>query len=174
LRCRAQQFSNASTAASRGRYLQSTLMMQTFTPYILFAVGLTLILYAVINSDKKAKLRQTGQEAEGIIFDIDKGYQDFSIENEVLSTFQDRSKKVWVRFVTQKLEWVTAPIDQDFQIFFSFQYSKRDKVKIFYDSDNPNNFYVDTKQSALIGRLIILLSGVGMVIAGYTQLTHAN
>lgn len=148
-------------------------MLHTFGPYVLMAVGLTLVLYALINSDKKAKLRDSGLEAEGIVFDV-QNQRDYTFENEIMKEFQDRSKNIIVRFVTNKLEWVTAPIDQDFQMFYTWQYSQGDKVKVFYDPENPNNFYVDTKQSVLVGRLSLIASGAGMAVAGYYQIAHLS
>jgi len=37
---------------------------------------------------------------------------------------------------------------QDFAIYFTNQYKVGDKVSVYYDIKNPENFLVDTKQSS--------------------------
>jgi hypothetical protein len=144
-------------------------MMHIFLPYSYFVIGLAILLYGLFKKDKKAILRQTGIQVEGIIFDMNRDYNT-SIENEIISQFEDTNNKVVVRFVTEQLTWITAPINQDFRLFYLWQYSPGDKVLVFYDRDKPDNFYVDTKQSALLGRTILVISGVLLLLLGFQQM----
>ena len=74
--------------------------------------------------------------------------------------------KVIIRFVTRKQEWITGPIDQDFKIFFTGQYKDGDTVKVYYNPTLPSEFYVDTKQSELVTRIIGGLTGTCLTIIG--------
>jgi Protein of unknown function (DUF3592) len=139
-------------------------MLESLIPYIAIAIGIVAILYAVLkSSDQNAILRQTGQKVEGIIFNRD------------YSTYDSNTKdKVTVRFVTDKLEWITADINQDFSFFYTGQYKPGDKLIVYYDKEDPNKFYVDTKQSEVIGRLIGIIVGFIFIAFGVYQFLNPS
>ena len=130
-------------------------MNQTFfaeyQPYIFIATGLLVLGFSVFSESGKSILKKTGVPVDGIIFE-----QDYS--NNSGSTYT--KDKISVRFVTQTLEWITGTIEQDFQTFYTGQYKNGETVKVYYDKDNPSNFYIDTKQSELIARIVIGLVGL--------------
>jgi len=143
--------------------------MNNFTPYITLVIGSAFLLFGLLKTDKKAKLRQTGQKVEGIVFDKQRADR-LPVSTELIDDLQDFSDKIIIRFVTDELLWVTAPMNQDFQVLFPFQYKPGDKVTVYYDKDNPNIFYVDSKQSAIIGRLAMLVIGIGLIVTGLSML----
>ncbi len=51
-------------------------------------------------------------------------------------------------------------------MFYYRQYKVGDKVKVYYDKNNPSNFYVETKQSEMIGRLMFAAIGLGFFLVG--------
>lgn len=100
---------------------------------------------------------------EGIIFDQD--------ENDFSFYAADASKtKIVIRFVTQREEWITGVMNQDFQVLYTGQYKNGDKVKVYYDEKVPSNFYVDTKQPEWLGRLILGITGLVFALIGLYQL----
>jgi len=129
------------------------------TPYILIIAGLIGALLSIFKTTKNKILIQSGQKTEGIIFD----QRASSFDNN------NTNDKVVVRFVTDKQEWITKEIDQDFAVFFTGQYKKGDRITIFYDRNNPNNFYVANKQSETIGRVFLFVVGVTIAAVGLYQ-----
>ena len=115
----------------------------------------------------KSKLKQTGIAVDGIVFE-----QGF--DNSFNQSFDNSSSftkdKVTIRFVTQTGEWITGVIKQDFQVFYTGQYKNGDTVKVYYDKDNPSDFYVDTKQSELTGRLVFGSVGLIFLLVGLYKL----
>ena len=112
----------------------------------------------MVNS-KRSKLKQTGIPVDGIIVERDIGNSYYLVKD-----------KITIRFVTLNQEWITALIDQDFQVSYTGQYKEGETVKVYYDKDNPSNFYVDTKQSELKGKLIAAVVGLAFVLCGLYEL----
>ncbi len=138
------------------------LNISQYLPFAALVVGLFLIAFAILNDDKKSHLKKDGIQAEGIVFQQDEG---FNIANNYIADRRFNIKdNVQIRFVTKKEEWITGPIDQDFQIFFPLQYSNGDTVKLYYNPDNPAEFYVDSMQSSIGVRVLIGLAGLAMVL----------
>ncbi len=135
-----------------------------YLPYLSLAIGLIAIAFSILYVSKKSKLKQTGICVDGIIFKQDTedySQSDISAEN-----------KITVRFVTQKKDWITGDIGQDFQFFYSGQYKDGESVIIYYDEHNPSNFYVDTKQSEIIGRMFIAIIGLVFLSVGLFKLLY--
>lgn len=124
-------------------------------PYIMIAYGLGTILYCLLTDTKYEKLKKTGLKAEGIIFDLD-------YDANPITSFNDTNIKdeVTVRFVTKEKEWITGKIKQPFVVYFTNQYKPGGKVIVYYNPDNPSEFFLDSKQSEFIGRLLFLVSGI--------------
>ncbi len=141
-----------------------------FTPYLPFlflVTGLALVIISVFYKSEKSKLKLTGILAEGIVLEKETSIHfSYSSDNGNASA----KDKVIVRFITQKEEWITGAIQQDFQIFYTGQYKDGDKVTVYYHPDNPNHFYVDTKQSELTGRIVISLAGLVFLLIGLYKL----
>ena len=136
--------------------------------YAFIAIGLGTMVYAFFKDSPKGKLKETGFEAIGIIFTQDRDYKIFRFLNS-----NGVNDAITVRFVTDKKEWISGLIDQPFQLFYTWQYKNGEKVKVYYDRDNPGNFYVDTKQSELMGRIFVALIGISFAAIGiyYTLFT---
>ncbi len=133
-----------------------------YQPYIFLAIGLIALSLSVFWESSKSKLKQTGIPVDGTVLE-----QGFDNSFNSSSFTKD---KIAIRFVTQTGEWITGVIKQDFQVFYNRQYKNGDTVKVFYDKANPSNFYVDTKQSELTGRLVFGLVGLIFILFGLYKL----
>jgi hypothetical protein len=74
--------------------------------------------------------------------------------------------QIFIRFLTLKNEWITAPINQEFATFYSSQYKDGEKVTVYYDKDDPSIFYVSTKQSQFLGRFFLAFLGLFFILIG--------
>ncbi len=129
--------------------------------YAFLVFGFGVMAYAFLKDSPKSKLKESGLEAIGIIFAQDRDYKAFRLLN---SNWVNDT--ITVRFVTEKNEWISGEIDQPFQMFYNWQYKDGEKVKVYYDKDNPENFFVDTKQSELLGRISVALIGLSFAASG--------
>lgn len=132
-----------------------------FVYYAFMAFGAGATAYAIFKDSPKSKLKENGLEAEGIIFTQDREYKMFRVLN---SNYINNN--ITIRFVTEKKEWITGEIDQPFQMFYIWQYKNGEKVKVYYDKDNPSLFFVDTRQSELIGRISVAFTGLNFAAVG--------
>jgi hypothetical protein len=128
-----------------------------FQPYLFIIGGLSLIVIALLKKASKSHLKQSGLKAEGIVFALE-GNGD------------NVKDKVTVRFVTEDKEWITGDINQEFASFFTGQYKKGQSVDVYYDPKNPSHFFVDTKQSETISRVVFAVVGLGFSLIGLYQL----
>lgn len=141
--------------------------MTDYQPYIFIAIGLIAFVISVFWQSTNSKLKKTGILVDGIVFE--QGYYNsFGRSTDNSSTFI--KDKITVRFVTQTGEWITGVIKQDFAIFFNGQYKNGDTIKVHYNKDNPSDFYVDTKQSEFMSRLLICLVGLTFLLIGLYRL----
>jgi len=148
----------------------SNLNLNEYLPYVFLLIGLALIGFAAFARSINSDLKQTGILVEGIIFEQDNGSITFSF-GDTTNNSSSVNDKVSVRFVTlEKQEWITAPIDQGFQFFYSGQYKNGERVNVYYDKNNPYNFYIDTKQSELIGKILFAIIGIIFLIIGLYRL----
>ena len=129
-----------------------------YQSYIFVVLGLVALIFPAFVESTKSKLKQTGIRVDGIVFE--QGFDNSSFTKD----------KVTIRFVTQTGEWITGIIKQDFQVFYTGQYKNGDTVTVYYDKDNPSDFYVDTKQSELKGRLVFSLVGLVLLLIGLYKL----
>ena len=107
---------------------------------------------------KTEELTFRGEKTEGIIFELESsgaGYNNSRIKD-----------KVTVRFVTKSKEWITAEIKQESAIFYTGQYKPGEKVDVYYDPLDPENFYVGTKQSETKNRLLMFVIGMVFLSVG--------
>jgi hypothetical protein len=120
------------------------------------------LLYGLIKNNPKADLKNKGIKVEGIIFNQDFQQNHFhsDIENPLIKDL------ITIRFVTLTQEWITAPINQDFQAFYSSQYKDGETVTVYYDKDDPQNFYVVTKQPELLVRILLAIIGLIFISIG--------
>jgi hypothetical protein len=126
-----------------------------YLPYISIMIGLIMIGISMLLDSKKSKLKDTGIATDGIIF-----------KQELSNSIDKVSDTIIVRFVTQKQEWITGIIQQDFQLFYTGQFKNGEAIMVYYGQDNPSNFYVDTKQSELLGRVFIGIIGFLFIMVG--------
>ncbi len=146
--------------------LQSILMAE-YLPYFYIAFGLAGLLLSIFRKSTQSNLKDTGILVEGIVFN-----QDFKENsNRSFNNFSANVKdKITIRFVTKDGEWITEDIKQDFGIYYTGQYKNGDKVKVYYNKDNPKDFYIDTKQSEFIVKIVFALIGLVLLSTGIYQL----
>lgn len=141
--------------------------MSEYLPYIFIAIGLIGLGLSLFGKSYKSNLKDSGIPVEGIIFN-----QEFSDNaNRSFDNYAPHFKdKITIRFVTQSGEWITGEMKQDFGISYSGQYKNGDSVKVYYNKDNPSEFYVDSKQSEFVGKLFIGLVGLVFLAIGLYKL----
>ena len=137
--------------------------LNTYLPFIFLSIGSVSIAIAIFFKSSKSILKETGIEVEGIIFKQERN-TNFSIQIDDSSS--SINNRITVRFVTKKQEWITEVIKQDFQLFYTGQYKDGNTIKIFYDESNPSNFFVDTKQSEFIVRIMFSIVGLVFISIG--------
>jgi hypothetical protein len=141
--------------------------MTEYQPYIFLAVGLIFLTISIFWASTKSNLKESGLSVDGIVFK-----QGF--DNSRRSSYNDSypfiKDKITIRFLTQNGEWITGVIKQDFGIFYTGQYKNGDNLKVYYNKDNPSEFYVDTKQSEIKGRLVIGFVGLAFLLIGLYSL----
>ena len=146
------------------------LNFKQYEPYLFLIIGAGAVMYSILKKpSKQSNLKSSGEKAEGVVYQL--GHTpDYTPDYNMATNVKD---KVTIRFVTKKDEWITANIDQPFAIFYTGQYKGAKKVDVYYDRDNPSNFFVDTKQSEKLGRIIVALIGLVFCSVGlymfYTQ-----
>jgi hypothetical protein len=136
-------------------------LLQPYTPYLLIAFGILIFLFSMFYKPAKNKLFETGESVEGIVFE---GSSNFS---SGVNSAHSANDTIIIRFVTRQKEWITGPIEQDFQLSYPGQYKKGDMVTVFYNKDKPTEFVVQIKQPQWLGRLIpaimgIIITGIGI------------
>lgn len=133
-----------------------------YLPYVYSVAGLALIAIAFFYTSEKNKLKETGIPVDGIIFRQEINNYNQSVDDSISSV----NNKIIVRFVTQKQEWITGEIKQAFQLFYTGQYKDGETIKVWYEPDNPSDFFVDTKQSESIGRAAFAVAGFLLFVFG--------
>lgn len=142
----------------------SDLNFSEVQPLIFILLGVTLLLIAIFKRSSSSNLRTLGNKTEGIVYTT--GYSnDPRYDNS--SNIKD---KITVRFVTNKNEWITGDVKQGFAIYFTKQYKDGQTLDIYYDPERPSNFFVDTKQSETIGRIVFVVVGLIFCVVGLFQL----
>lgn len=140
--------------------------MNEYIPYILITIGIVALVFSIFQKSSQKNLKDSGVLVEGIIFNQDFDNSSLSFDNYARHV----KDKITIRFVTKNGEWITEDIKQDFGVFYSGQYKNGDKVNVYYNKDNPKKFYVDIKQSELIGKLVFALVGLVLISIGLFQL----
>lgn len=130
-------------------------------PLIFTLLGVIVLLIAIFKRTK-SNLKTIGLRTEGIVYTL-----GCSNNSDDSSNIKD---KITVRFVTNKKEWITGNIKQDFAVYFTKQYKEGETVDVYYDPANPSNFYVDTKQSEITGRILFAIIGLIFCAIGLYQL----
>ncbi|MFT3701163.1 MAG: DUF3592 domain-containing protein [Agriterribacter sp.] len=136
--------------------------------YIIMAIGLALISYSILRKTKKDELKRTGIKTEGIILEL--GFSS----NYTSDASYSVPDKITIRFLTKTQEWITRDISQDFAAYYN-QYTPGEKIVLYYDESNPDNFYVETKQSELTARIILAIAGLIILLWGiYRMLVNVE
>lgn len=139
-----------------------------YYPYFSLTGGVILIAFAVLRESKNSELKQNGICTEGIIYE--QGYENNRRVLPEEYSYSSVKDEITVRFLTEKQEWITGIIKQDFRMFYKGQYKDGESVVIYYDRENPGNFYVDSKQSETIVRLVFGIAGIVFAFTGLYQL----
>ncbi|MBG9377278.1 DUF3592 domain-containing protein [Panacibacter sp. DH6] len=137
-----------------------------FEPFLFLIIGLVAVIISTIKRNRSISLKDTGERVEGIIYKLEQSGN----RNSDLESSSSTMDKITVRFVTKKQEWITSEIKQPFALFFTGQYKPGDKVEVYYDPTDPANFYVDTKQSELVARIVITVVGLIFCLIGLYKL----
>lgn len=153
------------------QYFMEQTFFAPYLPYVLLTLGIFTLVFAIFWESPKQHLKKTGIPVDGIVFDQegDPAF-DRSFDDDAPS-----QHRITIRFVTQKGEWITGVMKQGFQVFYTGQYKNGKKVKVYYDKDDPFNFYVDSKQTELTGRLVFGFTGLLFLLVGlYKVLNNSN
>jgi hypothetical protein len=138
-------------------------IISEYLPYFFLGIGLIAIAVSILYTSKNVNQKTKGILVEGIVYEQDYENNVFFSTSGVDS--YNIKDKITVRFLTRKDEWITGAIKQDFALFYN-QYKDGQTVKVYYEENNPNNFYVDTGQSEFLGRLFIAFVGLVFTTCG--------
>lgn len=140
--------------------------------YITLLAGAAFFVIAILMPSKQAALKKNGKKAEGVIFDHNGEWNAM----DDFSTIQiNDSTRARVRFVTEKLEWITEDVRSGVGFQMNNSYKSGDKVTVYYDPATPTTFFVETGIPESVVRLIIIIAGLMMAGgAAYTLMTSSN
>lgn len=125
-----------------------------FNGSICLIIGIGFILIYYFRKKKYNKLLVTGIAVEGVIFDFETSYISYSG-----SESRDIPKPI-IRFVTLKQEWIT----EKYETGFTFSdWKAGDKVMVYYNPENPEEFVVSTRLDKWILRVFLFI-GIVLVI----------
>ncbi|MBS1601158.1 MAG: DUF3592 domain-containing protein [Bacteroidetes bacterium] len=139
------------------------------TPYIFILAGIVMILVPFLSKPTGNRLKSTGERCEGVIFEL--GYKDHSGPMSNDSITKD---KITIRFVTQKLEWITEDLNTDFMVLYTNQFKEGDKVTVIYDPNNPKDFTIETKQTPKQIKIILSIARVVFISIGIYKLLSGS
>jgi hypothetical protein len=126
---------------------------------IIFISGGIAILYIAIRLQFKiSRLKKSGLQTEGIIFDV---------VNRAIP--QILPKYPIIRFVTLAQKWITEKYSIGTLSVFPLKKGK--KIKVFYNPENPREFIVKSDFNAPT-IVLLLLCGVLVLIIGTIELVH--
>lgn len=118
---------------------------------IILFIGLALIITGLMIRRKLAGLHEGGREAEGVVNDFERdGDNRFPV----------------VRFQTPDKKWITAKSNMS---YLPTSLEKGAKVRLVYNPDNPENFYILSRWTTVMPKIFLIL-GVLMTIAGILML----
>lgn len=135
-------------------------LITTFTPYILPAIGIILILYATFKKSTEEKLKGKGIFAEGIVLEQSYRLHSFS------DGFSAAPDKITVRFLIRSNEWITTVTKNNFGIYYTNQYKNGESVKVLYNADKPDECVIVSKQSEQASRIVLICFGFVLCIIG--------
>lgn len=126
--------------------------------YIMLAISIVFIIMAVVNLVKMKKIKASGLEAEGIVFDL-----------KAASRTSPGIQFPVIRFLDQNNVWITeeANIGLPFGV-----YKKGQKVKVTYYKEDPKMFFIHKAMSGII-LWVFLLAGGGMLIFSLFSLINS-
>jgi hypothetical protein len=121
-------------------------------------VGIATLYFAIRLRLRISKLRKSGLQTEGIIFDVVNG-----------AIPQILPKYPIIRFVTLTQEWIT----EKYRIgaWSVFPLKKGKKIIVFYNPENPRKFIVKSKFNTPMF-VLLLLCGVLILAIGTIDLVH--
>jgi hypothetical protein len=119
--------------------------------YLAIIVSVALLIDAYSFKRKIRKVLIKGIETEGIIFDIVEA-----------STLNSQARYPIVRFVTEKLEWVTTEYNVSVTLG---NYKKGQKVIIVYNPSSPAEFVIKSSTNKIIP-IGFLIVGIIFIIIG--------
>lgn len=139
-----------------------------YIPYLLLLAGSILIAVAFLYDPPVNVLTKTGILTEGVVFS--KEYDGHIERPTVYPLEYTVYSKLTIRFTTKDQEWITADRSPEFSNHYSGQFKEGDRVQLYYEEQNPRNFYVVAKQSITLKRILGALIGVGLLTVGIFRL----
>jgi hypothetical protein len=130
------------------------------TFFFFIILGIVLMVVSFVNQDYHKELMKTGKYAEGIVFDQSVRTDTSSSTNSLLNT------EIVIRFTTEDKTWITGTMNQTFSTFFTGQYKVGQKVDVYYDPEKPSRFFVHTKQSPILARVLMFVVGLFFLLSG--------
>lgn len=116
--------------------------------WVTIGIAVIILVVGVVQLVQYNRLRRTGTEAEGVVFDVETDTQ-----NGATSYYPV------IRFVTDKQEWITK------KATVSGVYKPGDKVTVVYHPDNPSEFFIRSGNTYTV-IIIIILAGILFLAVG--------
>ena len=132
---------------------------------IFLFIGIICIAIAIFATSDNKKLKASGLTADGIIYALEQN----SNQNKFDSYARNVNDKITVRFLTKDDVWITEQVKTNSIISFTGQYKAGEHVRVIYNPANPSEFMIESKQSEIIGRLVIGVAGLAFLIFGIYQ-----
>lgn len=123
--------------------------------FILIA-GVSATWYGIYKNRKISKFKSLGLETEGVVFDL-------------IKKDDPEASDAWIiRYLTRDNIWIT----KEPSVYFShFGIKKGDKVQVFYNPNDPNDFVVYNPITNPIFKIPIIV-GILMTASGLYAIIH--
>lgn len=137
------------------------------SPIVFILIGLLFLCLPFIISKKSDRLKSTGIQVEGIIFETEPIHFSFG-EN-------DHNHHATVRFVTENNEWITTQLtSKQLPVFITSQFKEGTKVRVYYNPKDPNDFIIESPVSKSLINTIFIVAGFGLILVGLYILFLGN
>ena len=117
---------------------------------ILLIIGIGMLLFTFYYRKQTLKLKNSGLEAEGVIFNA--------------TSDGDGGKDLIVRFVTKDKVWITKEPSVYFSFTFPGKKTVGKKVKVFYNPTDPKEFMIDHPAAEICLKIFVVL---GIIVTAF-------
>lgn len=136
---------------------------QIFIQLIFALAGVFFIIFGFYKGRQIHDLFTKGIKAEGVVFSIEKPYDNFiSISDS--NDFNNSSTNSYpvIRYVTQDKEWITQKYAMGSN---PCMYNEGDKVTVYYDPNETSTFVIDSKLTRLAQPLLTIVGCLLLIAA---------